>query len=270
MDDTERERAGGARAPEEDDVAPARAPRVGPWRREVRAFVELLGLCGIAFVQPTLDLLSKNTGIFINRGTTGAQAILLTLAVVVLPPLGLWAGEVLVGLVLARARSVVHAAIAGVLVAVIAVESIKRATDLLGNALLGWGALLGALGGFLFWRFDALRQFTRYVAVAVPVFSLLFLFASPVTDIVFADDAEAMSAAGIESPQRLVMLVLDEFAMSSLLDGEGRVDAELYPNFARLAGDATFYRNYTTVAPYTGLAVPTIVTGQADRARERF
>ena len=55
-------------------VAPAGAPsseappaRYGPRQREVRAALELFGLCGLAVAQPTFDLLGKNTGIFATR-----------------------------------------------------------------------------------------------------------------------------------------------------------------------------------------------------------
>jgi Sulfatase len=59
-----------------------------------------------------------------------------------------------------------------------------------------------------------------------------------------------------------VMIVMDEFPLESLLDGAGHIDRALYPNFAALAGDSTWYRNETTVAPYTVYAVPSILTGE--------
>ena len=42
---------------------------------------------------------------------------------------------------------------------------------------------------------------------------------------------------------------------------DGHIDAARYPNFARLARDATWYRNATTVADYTERAVPALLTG---------
>ena len=58
------------------------------------------------------------------------------------------------------------------------------------------------------------------------------------------------------------MIVLDEFQEESLLDGNGHVDAALFPNFAALAKASTWYRNSTTVAEYTCRAVPAILTGK--------
>ena len=45
------------------------------------------------------------------------------------------------------------------------------------------------------------------------------------------------AASRSERPNRVVMVVLDEFPEASLLDGQGAIDAELFPNFAALAVD---------------------------------
>jgi Sulfatase len=58
------------------------------------------------------------------------------------------------------------------------------------------------------------------------------------------------------------MVVLDELPTVSLMRAAGAIDAERYPNFARLAGDATWYRNATTVHEWTTGAVPSILTGR--------
>src|SRR4051812_12059677 len=116
----------------------------GDWRRSGRSFLELFALSGIAFAQPTLDLLSKSTGLFFTRGTTGLQTIALVLLILLVPPAALWAVETAIGALVPRLRQWFHAAFAGLLVAVIAVESVKKATSLGPNALL----LLGVVAGF--------------------------------------------------------------------------------------------------------------------------
>ena len=57
------------------------------------------------------------------------------------------------------------------------------------------------------------------------------------------------------------MVVFDELPGHALMDAEGRIDAERFPNFAALAGEATWYRNATTSRSDTELAVPTLATG---------
>ena len=75
-----------------------------------------------------------------------------------------------------------------------------------------------------------------------------------------------------DDPPDVVMFVFDELPTVALLDGQGQVDAELYPNFARVAAMSTWYRNNTSVASFTMQAVPAILTGRlsssssADRA----
>ena len=60
----------------------------------------------------------------------------------------------------------------------------------------------------------------------------------------------------------VVMLLLDEFPLTSLLDSKGQVDARLYPNFAKLAGQSTWYRNATAVSGLTQWAVPAMLSGR--------
>src|SRR5690606_941510 len=59
-----------------------------------------------------------------------------------------------------------------------------------------------------------------------------------------------------------VVVVLDALPTASLLDGTGRIDAELYPHLAAFAEDATWYRNHTTTAAATFQAVPALLTGR--------
>ncbi len=63
-------------------------------------------------------------------------------------------------------------------------------------------------------------------------------------------------------PAPVVIIAFDEFPLMSLLDGEGRIDADAYPAFARLAGESTWFRNNTGVSPLTPSALPAILTGQ--------
>src|SRR5690606_40436362 len=57
-------------------------------------------------------------------------------------------------------------------------------------------------------------------------------------------------------------IVFDALPTAGLLDGSGHIDAELFPNFARLADGATWYRNNTSVAAFTVRAVPALLTGR--------
>jgi hypothetical protein len=241
---------------------PAAPARFGPWRREIRAALELLGLTGIAVAQPALDIVSKDVaGVFVTRDATAVQVVAFVAAVVLVPTLVLWAVEAVVGALLPRTRTLVHVALCGLLVAVITIEAVKKATSIAPAALLVVAAVVGIGAAWCFRRFHPAGLFLRYLAVAPFLFGALFLFSSPVTPVVFGHEPESSAGVEVGAPSRVVMVVMDEFPLESLLDGTGHVDATLFPNFAALERGSTWYRNDTTVSPSTETAVPALLTG---------
>ena len=58
-----------------------------------------------------------------------------------------------------------------------------------------------------------------------------------------------------------VLIVLDEFPGDTLLGPDGRIDAGRFPNFAALAGDATWFHNAHTAYDSTTKAVPLVLDG---------
>ena len=65
------------------------------------------------------------------------------------------------------------------------------------------------------------------------------------------------------------MLIIDEFPTESLLGADGNIDAARYPNFARLASIATWFRNSTAVLDETTGAVPAILDGRLPHRGQR-
>jgi hypothetical protein len=59
-----------------------------------------------------------------------------------------------------------------------------------------------------------------------------------------------------------VFIILDELPTRSLLDEDGGMDAERFPNLAAFADDATWYRHHSALAPLTSAAVPSLLSGQ--------
>jgi hypothetical protein len=252
-------------------VEPPRPPagsHGGSLRADLRTFAEFFAICGVVFAQPLFDLLSDNAGLFVELGTTRSQAIAFVLLVLLAPPI-LCSAVVAA----ARRRAAWHPWVYGSLAALVlfvgVFEAARTQTTASGAGLFA-GAAAGALGfAVLATRVGAIRQWLRYLAVAPVVFALLFLFASPVTDVVFASRGGVAGArARIERPDRIVLVVFDELPAKSLLDGSGRIDRELFPNFAALADSSTWFRNVTTVSPYTPFAVPAVLTGRHPRERD--
>ena len=63
----------------------------------------------------------------------------------------------------------------------------------------------------------------------------------------------------------MVFVVFDEFPADDLLRPDGSIDAERFPNFARLASISTWFPNATTVYDSTFGAVPAILDGRLPR-----
>ena len=62
-------------------------------------------------------------------------------------------------------------------------------------------------------------------------------------------------------PTNVFLIILDELPRSSLLDENGGIDADAYPNLARLADASTRYVATTTVGTRIMDAVPAILSG---------
>ena len=65
----------------------------------------------------------------------------------------------------------------------------------------------------------------------------------------------------------VVLVIFDEFSGVSLLDERERISPR-YPAFRRLAREATWYRNATTVADLTNFAVPALLSGKLEKRKE--
>lgn len=123
----------------------------------------------------------------------------------------------------------------------------------------------GAAIGGLYWRSAGVRSVLAFAAIIAPLIALLFLFGTPARRLLAPSEANADTVAiGGDAPP-IVMIVFDEFPVVSLLDETGHLDADTYPSFARLAGDATFFTNATTVHTHTMDAVPALLSGKRAR-----
>jgi hypothetical protein len=106
--------------------------------------------------------------------------------------------------------------------------------------------------------------FLTVLGPAPLVFLALFLLFSDVSSLVFPGSAD-VRAAHVRATAPVVLVIFDELPVHSLMDADGRVDAALYPNFARLARDATWYRDTASVDQDTPYAVPAILDGRLPR-----
>jgi hypothetical protein len=226
-----------------------------------RAALHLGGLWALAFAQPLLDLLGRNAEFFVARGSTTGDILLLAFGYVLVPPL------ICAGVVwgLGRIRPELGWAAMLVLVGlIVAGLALPPAGDVLrGSAVaIPVALLVGAGASVLYARAAGVRSFVTVLSPAPLIVLLLFLVVSPVRGLLFPSEAGGAVAGPSRSQTPIVHVVLDELPQSTLADARGRIDAGLFPSFARLARESTWYRNATTVDDLTTEAVPAQLTGE--------
>lgn len=225
----------------------------------------MAGVSALAIGQPLLDVFGRSTETFVFRGIDRQGYVLFALVVVLLPPTLLWLAGILVGRLTPVSRRQAHLATTGTLVGLAALVAIRWTTGIRGASALAGAVALGVLLVVLAVRHPPVQRFLAYLAVLPAIALLSFMVSAPSSallrgGVLDAAAAERSGAAGADRP--VVMLVLDEFPTVSLLDADGAIDPVRFPQFARLADEAAWYRNYTTLSASTVRAVPSILTGE--------
>jgi hypothetical protein len=223
--------------------------------------LHLFALTAFAVAQPLFDLLGRYPTFFVAHAAQPGDLVWFALVLCLAPPLALLLVEAAVGAISGRARRALHLGVVAALVGIIVLPPLHRAVPLPSLPAFATALAAGAAAAWAYARIAAVRSLVTVLAAAALVFPALFLFASPVRSLVRPEPPAAIAAGAVARPAPVVLVVFDEFSLLALLDGEGGIDAVRYPNFAALAGTATWYRNATAVSDYTTLAVPAILTG---------
>jgi hypothetical protein len=221
-------------------------------------------LWSFAVAQPLFDVLSDSPEFFVARGNSAADIVVLAIVVTVVPPTAAVLVELLVRRA-ARVRLALHLALVAVLGAAIALQ---LSDDLFGGTsavLIPAAVAAGAGVAFGYARTRLVPSILTVLAPVPVVFACAFLFLSPVSKLVLPASEDAVATGAVGHPVPVTFVLFDELSLASLLDERGRIDATRFPNFARLAGESTWYRHATTVADETTEAVPAILTGEVVR-----
>jgi hypothetical protein len=243
-------------------MASSAGARPTGWRspRPAARVLVLLGLWGFACTQPLLAVLGEAPAWFIFRQTGPVAAVVVALAIAVLPPMVLLAVDRVADYADERAGRVVHLATVGGLAA-LAGHVILRHLGAVHAAASVTLALVLGLGFVLAYRsVELVATWSRYTAV-LPLMALLsFLFLSPASA-VFWPRSSSGSGSRSEDVASVVFLVLDELPTKSMLDERDQIDPVRFPNLAAFADHSTWYRRHSTVATGTRQAVPSILSG---------
>jgi hypothetical protein len=218
-------------------------------------------LWALAVAQPLFDLLGRNPEFFATRGSPPGDIVAFALLVTFAAPLAALAIEWAASLVSEALAWALHLVFIAALVAAIVLQAISLAGPLPAFAL---ALALGAAAALAYVRLPPARAFLTVLGPAPLVFVVLFLVVSDVSDLVFPGSAD-VQAAHVRATAPVVLVIFDELPVHSLMGADGRVDAERYPNFARLARHATWYRDTASVDQDTPYAVPAILDGRLPR-----
>lgn len=219
-------------------------------------------LFSFALAQPLFDLLSRNAEFFVARRSEPVDVVLLIVILCVLLPVFVLLTEVLAGFFGRRARKGVHTFIVAALLTAIALQAAIKIFEFPGTVLLVGAVFMGVVVTIAYICFHPVRTFLTVLSPAVLVFPCLFLFNCPVSKIVFADDDSSGVYDTVDATAPVIMVVFDEFPVTSLMDEHRGIDPIRYPNFAALARGAFWFRNATTVSDHTHIAIPAMLTGK--------
>lgn len=228
------------------------------------ALVHLVALFSLAVAYPLLELLGRSPEFFVAHRLEERDLAVFVLIVAAVLPLLLVAVAWLAGRLSGRVGSAVVGFLRPLLAAAIVLMAVRHLPA------PGWVLVLVALAAGV--AVEAACRLTPaarlFVALLVPAFvlaPLLFVFSSPASQLfrypvnAFFGDAPPRVRAPV------VLVVFDQLPLVSLIDADGSLDRGAYPNFAALADTATWYRQTSSVADRTEMAIPAILTGRSPR-----
>jgi hypothetical protein len=221
-----------------------------------------MGVAGVAITQPVLDLFGRNPTFFVAGGYGRRQIVAFAVVVGFVPALVAFTVSAAPGLVDRRWGTCVHGAAVAGFAALFGLVLFGTLGVDLGAPALALAVLFGLGAALAEWRAGWARRFLSYLAIGNVVFVLLFLLASPSSELLRGAsyaDAGNVRVPPLDGP--VVLLVLDEFPLTSLLRADGSINEVRYPRFAALARESTWFRNAASESEYTSVSVPTILTG---------
>ena len=233
-------------------------------------FLHLFALVGFAVAQPLYDLLGQNPEFFVSHKASPGLIIGMVFVLSIGVALGLVLLELAAWLVGEPVRRSMHWVFVFGLVMLTVLPPVQRVvhgTDLL---IVGFALLIGFFFSVLYVRWQTVRLFVTVLSPAVVAFPLWFLLFTPVGRLVLPDAIEAQANIEINNPVPVVLVVLDEFNITALLDAEGRIDPVRFPNFAALAAQSHWFTKAVATYVETATAVSAILTGRQPRAGIRL
>lgn len=233
-------------------------------------FLHLFALAGLAIAQPLYDLLGQNPEFFVSHKAGPGLIIGMVFVLSIGVALGLVLLELAAWLFGERVRNILHLVFVFGLAFLTVLPPVQRLVDGSDLLIVGFALLIGFLFSVLYVRGQAFRLFLTVLSPVVVAFPLWFLLFTPVGRLVMPDAIEPKAPIAINNPIPVVLVVLDEFNITALLDAEHRIDPVRFPNFADLAAQSYWFPNAVATYVETATAVSGILTGRQPKAGVRL
>ena len=226
-----------------------------------RRALHTTALTSLAVAAPLLDLLGRNGEFFVARRSPDLDIILLALALAVAAP------ALLVGLDAAvtrftspRISSAIHIGFVFTLWVLIGLPIANR-SDLPWQAKVGVALLAAFAATLVYSRYLWAQRLLMVMAIAPILVLGWFLYLSPASELLGEDTDGELPSISIDSSVPVFLLVLDEMSGVTLMNSDGTIDGDLFPNLSAFTDRSTWFRRATAVGEGTTFAVPAILTG---------
>jgi hypothetical protein len=217
------------------------------------------GLSNLAVGLPAADLLRRNPDFFAVHDAGRLEAALLAVVLFVGVPAAAALVMGLAALAGRRAGAAAHGAMIAIMAALALLPALGGVTGLPPAVAVGLAVAAGVGIAAALVRRPQVEPLAAWTAAAVPVMATLLVMSAPQRPSPPPAVANG-GGLGADAPP-VVVVIFDEFPGFTLLQPDGSLDADLFPNFARLAEQATWFPNATSISPATLRSVPAILGG---------
>jgi hypothetical protein len=239
---------------------------VNPTATPIRFTLHLFVLWSFAVAEPLYEVLARNGEFFVAHRVGPLDLALFMGLVSLVLPAGLALVLALVERLLPFIAPALRFTVIAVLLGAIVSEVLTKSASLAAAPQVLASAVVGAAGAWLYGRQPLAHTFLTVLGPSVLVFPVLAALQPSMAPFVRPRDRSQSAAATLGSTRPpIVVVVFDQLPLTSLMSDANDVDPKMYPGFAALASDATWYRNASTAAEQTGWAIPPILTGLRPR-----
>jgi hypothetical protein len=223
--------------------------------------IQVFGLTSLGIAQPLLDLLRRNPEFFIARRSHPVDIFLLPIILCVVVPALLFLLILLARKINPRLGEIVRYCTIAILLFLALMPLFKHFETIPFWISIPATAAIATCITILSNK-GIVRTFLLFLIPAVVIVPSLFLFSSGIQKLLSRNVSSPAPFVKIQADAPVIMIVLDELPTASLMDTNQNIDAGLFPNFARIQQQSTWFRKATTVADDTIRSVPAILTGR--------